>query len=345
MPNAKKNKLLLLGPISPPISGPGVKNKMLLEWLQAQDNFQVKQLNTYYFRKPDIKNILSGSLNFLSTRKILLSVSENGRFLLIPLCTALGKKVFLFPAGGSFDLEINNLSYFKKNIFLFFCRKVEATFVQTEQLQSGLKKMGFKDVIYLPNPRVNMNHTVAINAKSSSFKVVFLSKIREGKGPLLLIDAVSKVKEKIDHIDVSLDFYGIVDSYFSDQFKEKLLKNPFSSYKGVCEPEDVQKVISKYDLFVLPTFFPEGVPGAVIEAMFTGIPIIISDYTAAQEMITNGVDGIIIPQNSLEPLVDAIVKIISDCELRSTLSRNILLKSKEYDYDSLMSVVKKYLIS
>lgn len=341
----KKRKILLLGPISPPISGPGVKNKMLLEWLEKENLFQVKQLNTYDFRKLDMKNIFSSVIGFLIAEKIILSVSENGRFLFIPLCILLGKEVLLFPAGGSFDIEIKNLSPLRRRVFLFFCRKIKATFVETIKLQKALEELSFKNVNFLPNPYINRACKATVKINSNNFKVVFVSKIREGKGVLLLIDAIRKVKERLKNIDITLDFYGVIESDFNSQFEKKLKENSFSFYKGVCEPEQVQQTISKYDLFVLPTFFPEGVPGAVIEAMFTGIPIIVSNYTAAQEMICDGVDGIVVPQKNIEPLVDAIVKVISDYEFRLKISENILIKSKEYDYDNLMLVVKKYLIS
>lgn len=341
----KKQRILLLGPISPPVSGPGVKNKMLLEWLQKQSEFQVSKLNTYDFRKFKLAPAFKGLIAFLCAKKIILSVSKNGRFILIPICVILRKKIFLFPAGGSFDSEINDLSSLSRTIFLFFCNYVSATFVQTTHLQTGLKKLNFKSVVFLPNPRIKRNYKVSITANNDKFNIIFLSKIREGKGPLILIDAINEVKKRIDNLDLKLDFYGEIDPGFNSQFVNKLKENPFSSYKGVCEPEQVQQTISKYDLFVLPTFFPEGVPGAVIEAMFTGIPIIVSNYTAAQEMICDGVDGIVVPQKNIEPLVDAIVKVISDYEFRLRISENILIKSKEYDYDNLMLVVKKYLIS
>ena len=337
-------KILLLGPVSPPVSGPGVKNKMLLEWLLSSKEFQVRQLNTHDFRKLAVVKIFISLIHFLITKKIILSVSKNGRYLFIPICIFLRKKVFLFPAGGSFDIEINSLSSVQKKVFLFFCRRVKATFVQTTNLKYGLERLGFKNVVFLPNPRLNNNQKAVVKPNGSAFKLVFLSKIREGKGPLLLIDAVSEVKARIPDVDISLDFYGVVDPHFESKFQRKLKENSFSYYKGVCDPEEVQKTISEYDLFVLPTFFPEGVPGAVIEAMFTRIPIVISNYTAAQEMIEDGVDGLIVQQKEIVPLVDAIFKIIVDYELRIKFSENIYLKSKKYNYDDLMLVVKDYLI-
>lgn len=340
----KKRKILLLGPISPPISGPGVKNKMLLEWLLSQNEFRVKHLNTYDFRKFKLIKVFSSLIAFLFTRRVVLSVSKKGRFVLIPICFLLGKKVFLFPAGGSFDIEIQRLPFPVRKLFLFSCSCVEALFVETKQLKEGLEKTGFKQVVFLPNPYVNRHRHVVVKPSINDFKIVFLSKIREGKGPLLLIDAVKSVLEKNKGINVKLDFFGEIDPSFKNQFESKVADNLFATYKGVCEPHDVQKTIANYDLFVLPTFFPEGVPGAVIEAMFTGIPIIVSNYTAAPEMISNGVDGVIVEQKALKPLVTEISKLINDVELRKKLSENILLTSKSYDYDQLMVVVKDILL-
>lgn len=342
----KKQRTLLLGPISPPVSGPGIKNKMLLDWLHKQKELQVDFLNTYDFRKFKFKKIFSSLIAFLKCKKVVLSVSKNGRFLLIPICVIFRKKIFLFPAGGSFDIEINNLPPLIKSIFMFFCNHINATFVQTKQLQAGLEKLNFSNIFFLPNPRINMGHKVTISPTHDQFNVVFLSKIREVKGPLILIDAINKVREIIQDINFKVDFYGVVDSDFQCEFEEKLRVNNFCSYKGVSRPEEVQENISKYNLFVLPTYYAgEGVPGAVIDAMFTGIPIIISDFTAAKEIINDGIDGIIVPKNEIDPLVEAIIKVASDFKFRKNLSKNILSSSRNYDYDNLMDEVKKYLIS
>jgi|GEM_PF-5208231 len=342
---SKKNKILLLGPVSPPVSGPGVKNKNFLLWLNNQTEVETLVFNTYDIRDKNIRKILSGLNNFIKADKIVLSVSENGRFILIPLCISLGKKTILFPAGGSFDAEINSLSTIQKKLFIYFCKKIEASFVQTQSLKSGLDKLKFKNVFFLPNPRIDQKYRAQITPNSNRFKIIFLSKIRHGKGPLLLIDAVRLAREHFSDTDITLDFYGMIDSSFVDEFNDKLNKNSFCRYQGVCEPSNVQETISKYDLFVLPTFFPEGVPGAVIDAMYTGIPIIISNYTAATDMINNNNNGIIVPQKSLEALRDAIIKIVSNYSFRKKLSHNSLINAKSYDYEKLMSQVKNQIIN
>src|SRR5690554_3568593 len=113
-----KNKILFIGPISPPVSGPGVKNKIMVDWLQANSNYIINSLNTYDFRFFRYRKIFKALKYFLSTKVIFLSVSQNGRFFFIPICYFLRKKIVLFPAGGSFDIEINNLKEWKKKLFL-----------------------------------------------------------------------------------------------------------------------------------------------------------------------------------------------------------------------------------
>lgn len=338
-----KNEALLLGPISPPISGPGVKNKILLEWLEKSSGLKILVLNTYDFRRYNFSRILVGLYNFFLIKKVILSVSKNGRFLFVPLCVIFKKKVILLPAGGSFDDEISRLPRCLRYLYLCCLRRVSVILVETAGLHEGLVNLGLTSVKILPNPRVNKKFVAELDVKNNSFKIIYLSKIREGKGPLLLIEAVKLLERELPEINVSLDFYGLIDDEFKARFEESVAENDFCSYNGVCPPDKVQEIISNYHLFVLPTLFPEGIPGAVIEAMFTGIPIVVSNYTAAPEMIQHEIDGLIVPQNDLFALSDAIRRIMVDSEFRKLVSANVLANSKRYDYDVLMADFKNFI--
>lgn len=330
-------KVLFLGPVSPPISGPGVKNYMMINWIQQNvPDISLAVINTHDFRKPKLQ-IFGKLFLFLKIKHVFLSVSRNGRFFFIPLCWLFGKRVFLFPAGGSFDEEILKLPDGVRQIFISFCRALIATFPQSKSLAEGLKRLGFQNVVYFPNPRINKNFTASVDVVDGPYKIVFLSKIREGKGPLLLLEAVKQLLSKNPEVKIELNFYGLIDSSFTSKFLAEVGKVEFAYYRGAVSPADVQSVISEHHLFILPTLFPEGVPGAVIEAMLTGIPIIVSSFRASDEMLTHAKDGLIVPQGDIEALESSIYKIISDRDLRVTLSRAVKLSSEKYDMDLLMS--------
>lgn len=331
-------KILFIGPVSPPVSGPSVKNKMLIEWLSANvSSIRLSVLNTYDFRHFKFAEIFSQLAGFLSVKHVFLSVSKNGRFLIIPFCWLFGKKVFLFPAGGSFDDEIRNLPLFFRKMFLLTCKSIIRIYPESHSLASGLEQLNFRNIVYFPNPRINENFLAPVDFTNGSFKIIFLSKLREGKGPLLLIRAVEDFLKKYPTIAVEVNFYGLVDEEFKDKFFNAVERASFAHYRGIAAPEDVQKVIGDHNLFILPSTFPEGVPGAVIEAMFTGIPIVISSFRASSELIEDGVDGLIVPQGDVEALARAIEKVVLNADLRKSMSDAVRISSKRFDMDLLMN--------
>lgn len=332
-------KALLLGPIAPPISGPSVKNEMMKDWIANNEKtIHLKLFNTYDFRNKKIKSVFKSLIAFVGTRTIILSVSKKGRLLIIPVCWLFRKKIILFPAGGSFDDEINDLHPLIKKLFLRCCKNVIEVYSQTNALKEGLEKLGFQKVIYFPNPRINKSSKAYNEIDNQEFKIIFISKIREGKGPLLLIEAIRLLSDKFNDINLTLTFYGIIEEEFKAKFLETIDNSSFASYEGVVPFENVQNVIAQHNLFILPTLFDEGVPGAVIEAMLTGIPIIVSEFRASRELIDDEKSGLIVPQNDIKALSKAIERIVSDLPLRESLSKGALKSSTRYDMDNNMRI-------
>ena len=79
--------------------------------------------------------------------------------------------------------------------------------------------------------------------------------------------------------------------------------------------DDMPALLAAADIFVLPSHF-EGLPLAVIEAMHSGLAVIATDIRGARELITSGVDGLLVAPGSVEPLTDAINLLVSNHELR-----------------------------
>jgi len=332
-----KEKILFIGPISPPVTGPGVKNKIMTDWLHLKSDVKIETINTLGLNRLKLMDVIRFLLLFVRHKVIILSVSKNGRFIFIPICFILRKKVILFPAGGYFDLEIKKLGRFGRNIFLKTISCVDVVYSQTETLKEGLIKMGLKKVVYFPNPRLNRGYIAKGEDLSNTFKIVFLSKIKVEKGPLLLIESLENVRRENPQINIELCFYGVIENSFRKEFLDAIKINKLNKYCGIANPDSVQEIISKYNLFVLPTFYKgEGAPGALIEAMMTGIPIITTDFLGVEELILNQVDGIVIRQSNIKELIFAINQVIRNTELREKITKNVKLKAQNYDIDRLM---------
>jgi len=71
------------------------------------------------------------------------------------------------------------------------------------------------------------------------------------------------------------------------------------------ERDDVDKILSAFDLFVLPSR-NEGISNTILEAMATGLPVIATDVGGNPELVKHGHSGLLFPPGDCEALVDAL---------------------------------------
>jgi glycosyltransferase involved in cell wall biosynthesis len=74
--------------------------------------------------------------------------------------------------------------------------------------------------------------------------------------------------------------------------------------------QDVGPFLSAMDVFVLPSRW-EGMPGALIEAMAAGLPVVATSVGGANEVVTHGRDGYLVQPGSPARLADAIVSTLT----------------------------------
>jgi len=82
--------------------------------------------------------------------------------------------------------------------------------------------------------------------------------------------------------------------------------------------EDIPYILSKTDIFVLPSLF-EGLPLTVLEAMAAGKPVIASNVSGIVEEVRNGETGILIPPGDPVALSKAIEMLARDPEKRKQM--------------------------
>lgn len=78
------------------------------------------------------------------------------------------------------------------------------------------------------------------------------------------------------------------------------------------ETRDVRPFIASAHVFVLPSFYREGLPRTILEALATGRPVITTDMPGCREPIRDGVNGLLVPPRDGPALAAAMERLITD---------------------------------
>ena len=141
---------------------------------------------------------------------------------------------------------------------------------------------------------------------NSAVKFVLVARLMKEKGVELLMNAARKLKPKYPNSE----FHIIGEppenssSAVSKKELEELNENGTIVYHG--KSMNVAKAISELDIFVLPTYYREGVPRSILEALSCGMPIITTMQPGCRETVLEGRNGFLIPPKEEEPLVEAL---------------------------------------
>ena len=82
--------------------------------------------------------------------------------------------------------------------------------------------------------------------------------------------------------------------------------------------DDIPALLEAADVFLFPSHF-EGLPVALIEAMYKGLAVITSRNEILSEVVDDGRTGLLVDPNSADDLADALVKLHSQPDLRKSL--------------------------
>lgn len=82
---------------------------------------------------------------------------------------------------------------------------------------------------------------------------------------------------------------------------------------------DVPALLAGTDVFALPSYYREGIPFAVLEAMSAGLAVVTTDCVGCRETVVPEVSGLLVPGRDAAALAAALERLIADPELRRRL--------------------------
>lgn len=90
---------------------------------------------------------------------------------------------------------------------------------------------------------------------------------------------------------------------------------------GEVAPEKINELYNAVDIFCLPSH-SEGIANSVVEAMSTGKPVLTTNICGHPELVTDNVNGMLIPPHNPELLAEKLLTLLTDSQLRDRLGAN-----------------------
>jgi glycosyltransferase involved in cell wall biosynthesis len=352
-------RLLMVGPKPPPIGGSPLTMQAMLAELALYPGVEVAVINTS--PATDVRKKMTG----FNLEKVARTVQIVPQYLarirhcdavvvfandffsitLVPIllfvARLFGKPFFLKPVAASLDLFINAQKPPLRAYLLAVLRSTDGILAQTQRLRQDLGKLGCGNVHYLPGCRPLGAMSSTEREPSTALRLIFLAHITRLKGPLVLLDALRQLEQNSDR-EVRCDFFGPIHDEIREEFMSGLQQLPNVRYCGVAEAGTGPELISKYDALVLPTYFDtEGHPGVLIEAMHAGVPVISTQIRTLPELVTNGVNGFLVPTQDSEALAEAILQLAADRELVRKMGEANRRKGQEFRADAVVAQMLK----
>lgn len=164
---------------------------------------------------------------------------------------------------------------------------------------------------------IDMEQTVPEKAKHKEINFLYAGRVIKQKGVYNILESFSNLALKYDNIHL----YIAGDGPELDNYKENFT-NERIHFLGKLDYSKLLEYYALCDIFLYPTYYPEGLPTTIIEAGMMKCAVIGRDRGGTKEIIQNNESGLIIGEKNTD-LESAMEKLILDSKLRVKFANNL----------------------
>lgn len=147
-------------------------------------------------------------------------------------------------------------------------------------------------------------------ARTGPFRVLFVGHVKRSKGVFELIEALASPALS----EVTADIVG--DGEATEEVRARIASSGFGlaqriNLHGWRKSAELRSYFDRSDVLILPSY-AEGFPNVVLEAMASGLPVIVTPVGSVPDVIVDGVNGRIIPVRDSQAIAIAIAALAND---------------------------------
>jgi glycosyltransferase involved in cell wall biosynthesis len=173
-----------------------------------------------------------------------------------------------------------------------------------------------------------------------TLRFVNVSRLVPVKGQLELIEAFKKFVDQYPYAELHIVGEGVMREKLERAIKEFELEGKVVLLGA---RKDVPDLLALYDCFVFPTHV-EGFSGALVEAMFAGLPVLASDIQQNKEAVTHMETGFLFEVGNVNAITNAFFWFRDNEGLAKTLAKKANAFAKErFELDNIAREFEYYL--
>ena len=151
-------------------------------------------------------------------------------------------------------------------------------------------------------------------------RILMAARLLRDKGVIEYLRAAKLLIE--DGLDIEFLLAGPFDHDSPSSLGEEFVREQCSSigvnYLG--NVEDMPSLLQTIDLFVYPSYYPEGLPKILLEVAAAGVPVITTNHPGCRDAVISGRSGLIVEPRDVNGLKEACVQLLDDELLRAQMS-------------------------
>jgi len=228
-------------------------------------------------------------------------------------------------------------TFFKK-IFQLTYDKAITILVLSENHKNHLIMLGIPakkiNIITTMYRKINSVRVPQQKNINDRITILFMARLVEAKGAYIATK-VGKLLLENNYKNFKLIIAGDGPEY--NKLENYIFENNLENYiylSGYITGKKKSRLLHESDIFLFPTYYGEGCPIVILEAMGTGTAIISTPVAAIPKIVSNNENGYIIDSKSPEPFYKAVKKLIDDRGLLNKIKKGNKEKAeKNYEAD------------
>ncbi len=344
-------RILFFVQLPPPIHGVSLLNKILIESSILNEKFEIDVLeirfsnNLNELKKIRFSKFIRLIILWIKLIVRILKFKPNLiYFTIVPTGKGFYRDIIfvlvmrIFRVKILYHLHGNGISEKTKRVIIriiykivFFRQNVICSSIGLYEKEIKPLEISKLNFFIVPNGTERVEKDIYLEMlEPKVIRILFFSNVLRAKGIFIALESIKRLYKLFS------DFEFIIGGGVSSEIEEREIERFIEENSlrnlvrrgSVVNSEFRNYLFANSDIFLFPTL-NETFGIVNIEAMKFGLPIISSNEGAIPEVVIDGLCGFIVDKGDVEKIVEKLMFLITNPELRKTMSKNCLKRFEE----------------